>query len=92
MYIQPFIVKSLDWQYEEEVRCILSPNSDGVSKFEELSLYTMPTKITKIYVGCKVDKASEEYKKLITIAQEKSIAIIQLETSDETFNVDEKFE
>lgn len=89
---QPFIVKSLDWQYEEEVRCILSPNSDGVSKFEELSLYTMPTKITKIYVGCKVDKVSEEYKKLITIAQEKSIAIIQLKTSDETFNVDEKFE
>lgn len=89
---EPFIVKSLDWRYEEEVRCILSPNSDGVSKLEELSLYKMPTKITKIYVGCKVDKASEEYKKLITIEQEKSIAIIQLKTSDETFNVDEKFE
>lgn len=89
---KPFIVKSIDWQYEEEVRCILSPNSDGVSKLEELSLYTMPTTITKIYVGCKVDKASEEYKKLITIAQEKGSAIIQLITSDETFNVDEKFE
>lgn len=89
---KPFIVKSLDWQYEEEVRCILSPSSDGVSKLEELNLYTMPTSITKIYVGCKVDKASEEYKNLITIAQEKGIAIIQLKTSDETFNVDEKFE
>lgn len=89
---QPFVVKSLDWQYEEEVRCILSTSSEGVTKLEELSLYTMPTKITKIYVGCKVDKASKEYKKLITIAQEKSIAIIQLKTSDETFNVDENFE
>ena len=62
---KPFIVKSLDWQYEEEVRCILSQNSDCVSKLEELSLYTMPTKITKIYVGCRVDKNSEEYKKLL---------------------------
>lgn len=52
----------------------------------------MPTKITKIYVGCKVDEASQEYKKLITIAQENGSAIIQLKTSDETFNVDEKFE
>lgn len=89
---KPFIVKSLNWQYEEEVRCILSTSSDGVSKLEESNLYTMPTNITKIYVGCKVDKASDEYKKLITIAQEKGIAIIQLKTSDETFNVDEKFE
>ena len=89
---KPFIVKSLDWQYEEEIRCILSPNSEGVSTLEELSLYKMPTNILKIYIGCKVYKTLEEYKKIITIAQEKGIAIIQLKTSDETFNVDEKFE
>lgn len=87
---QPFIVKSLDWQYEEEVRCILSPNSDGVSKFEELSLYTMPTNITKIYVGCKVDNNSEEYKKLISLANSKNVAISELKTSDNLFSVIEE--
>ena len=49
-------------------------------------------RIKNILIPYKVDKASEEYKKLITIVQEKGSAIIQLKTSDETFNVDEKFE
>lgn len=87
---KPFIVKSLDWKYEEEVRCILSPSSDGVSKLEELSLYTMPTKITNIYVGCKLDKTSEEYKNLITLANNKNIMISELKTSDDLFRVIEE--
>lgn len=87
---KPFIVKSLDWQYEEEVRCILSPNSDGVSKLEELSLYTMPTKITKIYVGCKVDTKSNEYEELFRIANEKNIEIIKLTESDKEFSLKER--
>ena len=85
---KPFIVKSLDWQYEKEVRCILSPNSDGVSKLEELSLYTMPTKITKIYVGCKVDKNSEEYKKLLQLAEAKEIDVIELIESEDLFSLE----
>lgn len=87
---KPFIVKSLDWQYEKEVRCILSPNSDGVSKLEELSLYTMPTKITKIYVGCKVDKNSEEYKKLLQLAETKEIDVIELIESEDLFSLEAK--
>lgn len=87
---KPFIVKSLDWKYEEEVRCILSPNSDGVSKLEELSLYTMPTKITKIYVGCKVDKNSEEYKKLLQLAESKEIDVIELIESEDLFSLEAK--
>jgi len=70
---EPFIVKSLDWQYEEEVRCILSPNSEGVIVGDELSLYTMPTRITKIYIGCKVDTKSNEYEELLRIANERNI-------------------
>lgn len=87
---KPFIVKSLDWQYEVEVRCILSPSSDGVSKLEELSLYTMPTKITKIYVGCKVDTKSNEYEELFRIANEKNIEIIKLTESDKEFSLKER--
>lgn len=87
---KPFIVKSLDWQYEEEIRCILSPNSEGVSTLEELSLYKMPTNISKIYIGCKVDKTSEEYKNLITLANNKNIMISELKTSDDLFSVIEE--
>ncbi len=87
---KPFIVKSLDWQYEEEIRCILSPNSEGVSTLEELSLYRMPTNISKIYIGCKVDKTSEEYKNLITLANNKNIMISELKTSDDLFSVIEE--
>lgn len=87
---KPFIVKSLDWKYEEEVRCILSPNSEGVSKLEELSLYTMPTSITKIYVGCKVDKESEVYNKLLQLAKTKRIDIIELIESENLFNLETK--
>ena len=87
---KPFIVKSLDWKYEEEVRCILSPNSEGVSTLEELSLYKMPTNISKIYIGCKVDKTSEEYKNLITLANNKNVMILELKTSDDLFSVIEE--
>lgn len=87
---KPFIVKSLDWQYEEEVRCILSPNSEGVSTLEELSLYKMPTNISKIYIGCKVDKTSEDYKNLITLVNNKNVMISELKTSDDLFSVIEE--
>lgn len=87
---KPFIVKSLDWKYEEEVRCILSPNSECISTLEELSLYKIPTNISKIYIGCKVDKTSEEYKNLITLANNKNVMILELKTSDDLFSVIEE--
>lgn len=87
---KPFIVKSLDWKYEEEVRCILSPNRECVSTLEELSLYKIPTNISKIYIGCKVDKTSEEYKNLITLANNKNVMILELKTSDDLFSVIEE--
>lgn len=87
---KPFIVKSLDWQYEEEIRCILSPNSEGVIVGDELNLYTMPTRITKIYIGCKVDTKSNEYEKLLRIANERNIEIVKLTESETTFSLKER--
>ncbi|MGN1295053.1 MAG: hypothetical protein ACI4U5_01460, partial [Bacilli bacterium] len=87
---KPFIVKSLDWQYEEEVRCILSQNCEGVSTLEELSLYKMPTNISKIYIGCKVDKTSEEYNKLLQLTKTKGIDVIELIESDDLFDLESK--
>lgn len=87
---KPFIVKSLDWKYEEEVRCILSSTSDGVTTSNELNLYTMPTKITKIYVGCKADLESSEYKDLLKLANERNLEVIKLIESDITFSLRER--
>ena len=87
---KPFIVKSLDWQYEEEVRCILSSNSEGVIVGDELNLYTMPTRITKIYIGCKVDTKSNEYEELLRIANERNIEIVKLTESETTFSLKER--
>ena len=87
---KPFIVKSLDWQYEEEIRCILSPNSEGVIVGDELNLYTMPTRITKIYIGCKVDTKSNEYEELLRITNERNIEIVKLTESETTFSLKER--
>lgn len=87
---EPFIVKSLDWRYEEEIRCILSPNSEGVIVGDELNLYTMPTRITKIYIGCKVDNKSNEYEELLRIANERNIEIVKLTESETTFSLKER--
>lgn len=87
---KPFIVKSLDWKYEEEVRCILSSTSDGVTTSNELNLYTMPTKITKIYVGCKADLESSEYNDLLKLANERNLEVIKLIKSDITFSLRER--
>ena len=87
---QPFIVKSLDWRYEEEIRCILSPNSEGVIVGDELNLYSMPTRITKIYIGCKVDNKSNEYEELLRIANERNIEIVKLTESETTFSLKER--
>ena len=87
---KPFIVKSLDWKYEEEVRCILSSNSEGVSSCDELKLYTMPSKITKIYIGCKMTVESVDFKYLLRIANDKNIDVVYLKTSDMFFGVEKQ--
>lgn len=50
----------------------------------------MTTKITKIYVGCKVDKESAEYNKLLQLAKTKGIDVIELIESDVLFGLESK--
>ena len=86
--LKPFKTKSLDWKYEKEVRCILSSNSEGVDYNEEMDiyLYKMPTNITKVFLGCKIDKESNEYKELVELCSGK-IEIIELSQSDTEFKL-----
>ena len=50
----------------------------------------MPTNISKIYIGCKVDKTSEEYNKLLQLTKTKGIDVIELIESDDLFDLESK--
>ena len=86
--LKPFKTKSLERKYEKEVRCILSAKSEGITYNEEkdIYLYKMPTDITKVYLGCKIDKNSDDYKKLVEFCKDK-IEIIELSQSDTEFKL-----
>lgn len=87
---KPFIVKSLDWKYEEEVRRILSTTTEDVIIKNDLMLFNMPTKITKIFVGCKVDTNSKEYKNFVDIASQLNVKVVKLTESNQTFSLEIK--
>lgn len=83
--IRPFIVKSKDWKYEEEVRCIFTKESKNVYFDEKYYLFKMPSPPTRIFIGCKADNKSEVYRKLIKYAAEKGIEVIEMEASENKF-------
>ena len=63
---KPLLTKSLDWEYEGEIRCVYSLNKrdpkiyEGLNdKGETILLLKMP-KIKAIYIGCKMDNNSEK--------------------------------
>ena len=49
--IAPFLTKSKDWEYEEEVRCILSFGNERIVVKDEMRFYKM-RKIKSIIMGC----------------------------------------
>lgn len=75
--LQSFLTKSSDWAYEEEVRCLFSmKNSDQFTSIGDgRYLYVMPTPITEIYLGCKINKNEKEY--ITRIAKDKNIKVYQ---------------
>lgn len=85
--IRPFTIKSRDWKYEEEVRCVFTKESKDVYLNENHYLFKMPSLPTKIFIGCKVDKKSEAYRTLIKEASNKEIKIIEMEASETKFAV-----
>lgn len=76
----PFIVKSKDWNYEEEIRCIKSVD-EGL---EELSrgkyLCSLEGKIARIYLGCNVSKENEDV--IRAICKEKGIEVLKTNISE----------
>lgn len=88
--MKPFYVKSKDWEYEQEIRCVLSNNE--CSKNIDDKKYGIDMKIKKIYLGIRVEN-NDELKELIEIAKEKNVEIVYMKEDKNKFavsSIDEK--
>lgn len=87
--MNPYLIKSLNWKYEVEVRCIFSGNEDNdniIKINDELILYIMPNKVSKVYLGCNIDPKNEKL-----IREELSrinIPVYKFKTSNNEFKLD----
>ena len=88
--MKPFYVKSKDWEYEQEIRCVLSNNE--CPKNIDDKKYGIDMKIKRIYLGIRVEN-NDELKELIEIAKEKNIEIVYMKEDKNRFavsSIDEK--
>lgn len=87
--LEPFITKSDQWSYEEEVRCLLTSSSktQNLIKDDDQYFYKMPNP-TKIYVGCRAK--GQELASLSKLAKRKGIKLVFLKEDDDTFSLREK--
>lgn len=87
--IGPFLVKSNEWKYEQEVRCLITSGSKSSNYVVEndKQYYKMP-KPTKIYIGCRAK--GKEMNELIKLAKKKNIKCVFLKCDNDTFSLKEK--
>lgn len=87
--IYPFLVKSDEWKYEQEVRCLIttrSPLSNMI--FEDgIYYYKMPMP-TKIYIGCRAKGKTMD--RLIAVCKKKKIKCEFLKQDKDNFLLVEK--
>lgn len=84
--LDPFFVKSTDWQYEEEVRCLYSKTklSDNIEYDGKRYILNIGYP-TAIYIGCKT--AGDELDHLYRLAKNRGIPIYFMKESVDTFDV-----
>ena len=86
----PFLVKSLDWKYEEEIRCLYSSNEYekyGIA-FDGKRYFINIGRPTSIYIGCRC--GGSQLQKLIKEVEKKNIRIVFMQQSDKYFLVEEQ--
>ncbi len=87
--VDPFFVKSTDWQYEEEVRCLFSsdkPEKGVVYDHERKQYYFNIGLPTAIYIGC--NAVGSEVDRLKNLADERNIPVFFMKKSANTFNIE----
>ena len=56
IFLNPFFIKQNDWNYEHELRCVLSDNEKNIDGFiNDGGTCLLEMKISKIYIGLKSD-------------------------------------
>lgn len=84
--LNPFFIKSTDWSYEEEVRCVLSRNETNINNLElKDDILFLKLKIKRIFIGSKAKK--EELTDLICLAEDKDIPIVYMKESEDEFRI-----
>lgn len=82
--LAPLLTKSLDWSYEEEVRCIVKSDNSKIIKEDNMFLYCFPY-VKSITLGCRINSSIE--KKLLGICNDKGISVYKMILSDTTFDL-----
>ena len=84
--LDPFFVKSPDWSYEEEVRCLYSKTKLNDSIEYDGKRYILNIGYpTAIYIGCKT--SGDELDHLYRLAENRGIPIYFMKKSEDTFDV-----
>ena len=85
----PFITKSKEWKYEQEVRCLITKNGQNINLIKEGNdyFYKMPKPI-KIYIGCRC--RGNELTKLEKQVAKLGIKIKFLKDDKDTYSLVEK--
>lgn len=84
--LKPFVVKSKDWKYENEVRCLYSKNvkNENLEFFDKYEILKMK-KPTAIYIGCKAE--GEELSELLSLASNRDIPTYAMKKSEKRFDI-----
>lgn len=85
--IKPFFVKSTDWSYEEEIRCLFSTKTykkDRIS-YDGENYFVNVGKINKIFIGSKAKGPNVD--EIIKLAEHRGIDVVFMKESDKEFKV-----
>ncbi len=84
--LKPFFTKSTDWEYEKEVRCVLSRNNPNIEGFDvDDCLPYLDIKITKIYVGINIK--DDDLNEVLKLAYHRGIPVVYMEKHPTNFSL-----
>lgn len=85
--LEPFFIKSLDWKYEEEIRCIYTTDDykntdieyDGDNYFAKVG------SIKRIFIGCKA--IGYKVDEVLKLASHRNIPVVFMKESNDEFKI-----
>lgn len=81
----PLLTKSKDWEYEQEVRCILNDKNPKIVKDKNGHSYYHMKRIKSITLGCRITDADKF--SLLTMAKELGISVYLMELDNNYFQL-----